>query len=139
LLRAELHCTWFDSLPARLLRAGEAVTFFTEDDAGQLRGIANVVRAAGGEVPDWMLTMKKERHHRKRAAPEAGGISTEPQAAKHKQQQQRQQRQKGQPAKKQEVGKQRQQHGSRQENGRQPVNGKQQASMKRPKPSKQGQ
>lgn len=58
--------------------AGEAITFFTEEDAGQLRGIANVMRAAGCEVPDWMLALKKERHHRKRKAPEAGGISTAP-------------------------------------------------------------
>ena len=59
--------------------AGEAVTFFTEEDSGKLRSVANVMRSAGCEVPDWMLSLKKERHHSyKRAAPEAGGISTEP-------------------------------------------------------------
>ena len=57
---------------------GHAITFFTEDDAGQLRGIAHVIKAAGGEVPDWMLQLKKERRHRKAKAPAAGGISTEP-------------------------------------------------------------
>ena len=67
---AWLHCP-----PAR--RAGEAITFFEEEDAGQLRGVANVMRAAGCEVPDWMLHLKKEKR-RKRAAPAAGGISTEP-------------------------------------------------------------
>lgn len=58
---------------------GEAITFFMEDDAGQLRGVANVMRAAGCDVPDWMLQLKKERRHRKPAAPPAAGrISTEP-------------------------------------------------------------
>ncbi len=41
--------------------AGEAITFYTEDDAWQLRSIVNVMRAAGCEVPDWMLQLKKER------------------------------------------------------------------------------
>ncbi|KAL4438005.1 hypothetical protein ABPG77_004226 [Micractinium sp. CCAP 211/92] len=66
-------------------RSGEAVTFFTEEDAGQLRSIANVMRATGCEVPAWMLELKKERRHRKRpAAPAAGGISTEPKAERQK-------------------------------------------------------
>ncbi|DBA94458.1 TPA: RNA-dependent ATPase rok1 [Trebouxia sp. C0004] len=42
-------------------RSGEAITFYTEDDAWQLRSIVNVMRAAGCEVPDWMLQLKKER------------------------------------------------------------------------------
>ena len=49
-----------------------------EDDAPGLRGVANVVRAAGCEVPDWVLALKKARHHRKPKAPAAGRISTEP-------------------------------------------------------------
>ncbi len=70
---------------ATAVTAGEAVTFFTEEDAGQLRSIANVMRAAGCEVPAWMLELKKERRHRKRsAAPDAGGISTEPKAERQK-------------------------------------------------------
>ena len=39
-------------------RAGRAITFFTEADAEQLRAIANVMKASGCEVPDWMLRMK---------------------------------------------------------------------------------
>ena len=42
-------------------RAGRAVTFFTEADAEQLRAIANVMKASGCDVPDWMLRMKPER------------------------------------------------------------------------------
>ena len=45
---------------------GCAVTFFTEDDAGQLRSIANLVKESGGEVDDWMLTMKKAPRDAKR-------------------------------------------------------------------------
>lgn len=41
-------------------RAGEAVTFFTEEDATQLRAIANVMRASGCDVPAWMLDLNKE-------------------------------------------------------------------------------
>lgn len=40
---------------------GEAVTFFTEDDAPRLRSIAHIIKAAGGEVADWMLAMQKQR------------------------------------------------------------------------------
>lgn len=39
--------------------SGSAVTFFTEEDAGQLRSVANVICASGGQVPGWMLTLKK--------------------------------------------------------------------------------
>jgi ATP-dependent RNA helicase DDX52/ROK1 len=39
-------------------RAGRAITFFTETDAEQLRAIANVMKASGCEVADWMLRMK---------------------------------------------------------------------------------
>ena len=45
---------------------GYAVTFFTEDDAGQLRSIANLVKESGGEVEEWMLTMKKAPRDAKR-------------------------------------------------------------------------
>ena len=41
---------------------GEAVTFFTEEDSGQLRSIANLVKEAGGEVPNWMTQLKKDRN-----------------------------------------------------------------------------
>ena len=51
-------------------RAGEAVTFFTEDDSGKVRGVANVMRAAGCEVPEWMLQLKKDPRWRARAGVE---------------------------------------------------------------------
>lgn len=88
-------------------REGHAITFFTEDDAPQLRGIAHVIKAAGGEVPDWMLQLKKERRHRKAKAPAAGGISTEP-VAEGERKKKAQWRQKGKgrggPSQKQQQG-----------------------------------
>ncbi len=51
---------------AILCTAGEAVTFFTEEDSGQLRSIANVIVASGGEVPAWMVTLHKAPKHRNR-------------------------------------------------------------------------
>ncbi|KAK3258742.1 hypothetical protein CYMTET_32223 [Cymbomonas tetramitiformis] len=51
-------------------RPGTAITLFTEDDAGQLRTIANVMHASGCEVPAWMLSLDKARKHRKRPKPE---------------------------------------------------------------------
>ena len=39
---------------------GEAVTLFTIDDIERLRTIANVMRASGCDVPEWMLKMKKQ-------------------------------------------------------------------------------
>lgn len=39
-------------------RKGKAVTFFTEDDKINLRSIANVMRASGCEISEWMLKMK---------------------------------------------------------------------------------
>ena len=41
-------------------RSGEAVTFFTKEDAPHLKPIANVIKASGGDVPDWMLKMRKK-------------------------------------------------------------------------------
>lgn len=40
-------------------RPGKAVTFFTEDDAANLRSIANVMKSSGCEIPEWMLKLKK--------------------------------------------------------------------------------
>ncbi|KAL9982085.1 hypothetical protein ACROYT_G010879 [Oculina patagonica] len=40
-------------------RPGKAVTFFTEDDATNLRSIANVMKSSGCEIPEWMLKLKK--------------------------------------------------------------------------------
>ena len=55
-------------------RAGEAVTFFTEGDVEQLRSIANVMKASGCEVPEWMLKLKplkKAKRRRLEAQPRA--------------------------------------------------------------------
>ena len=39
-------------------RLGRAITFFTEDVVN-LRSIANVMRASGCDIPQWMLHIKK--------------------------------------------------------------------------------
>jgi ATP-dependent RNA helicase DDX52/ROK1 len=54
------------SCVSMLVRAGhhgKAVTLFTtnEADVTLLRGVANVIKNSGGEVPDWMLELKKPR------------------------------------------------------------------------------
>lgn len=43
---------------------GDAITFFTEGDKGSLRPIAAQIAAAGGDVPEWMLALKKQRKNR---------------------------------------------------------------------------
>lgn len=40
-------------------RPGRAITFFTEDDATNLRSIANVMKEAGCPVPEYMLKIKQ--------------------------------------------------------------------------------
>ena len=53
-------------------RAGKAVTFFTEADVDQLRAIANVMKASGCDVADWMLRIKplaKDERRRRAIAP----------------------------------------------------------------------
>ena len=66
-------------------RAGKAVTFFTEADAEQLRAIANVMKASGCDVPDWMLRMKKltKEDRRRRAVKPLSrkGIAKRPRSA----------------------------------------------------------
>ncbi|CAL8467872.1 g7410 [Coccomyxa elongata] len=42
-------------------RSGQAITFFEERDAGQLRRIANLMHSSGMEVPAWMLQLRKEK------------------------------------------------------------------------------
>ncbi|CAH1757511.1 8900_t:CDS:10 [Entrophospora sp. SA101] len=39
-------------------RLGEAITYYTKDDAPYLKSIVNVMRESGCEVPDWMLELK---------------------------------------------------------------------------------
>ncbi|GAQ79052.1 ATP-dependent RNA helicase [Klebsormidium nitens] len=69
-------------------RPGEATTFYTEDDTPMLRSIANVMKASGCEVPDWLLALPKQGRHRKNHVPKRKPISTVPraeiQAAKRK-------------------------------------------------------
>ena len=65
----------------RVGRAGAkgcvALTFFGESDASQLRPVAGAMRAAGCEVPDWMLSLappgKRERREAKRRSVGGGG------------------------------------------------------------------
>ena len=42
-------------------RRGRAVTFFIEDDAARLQAIANCMRRAGCDVPEWMLLLRRGR------------------------------------------------------------------------------
>ena len=63
-------------VPALGFISGEAVTFFTEEDAPQLRAIANVMRASGCEVPPWMLTLHKGPKSKSGAAPQRAPIGT---------------------------------------------------------------
>ncbi|KAK9835243.1 hypothetical protein WJX81_008300 [Elliptochloris bilobata] len=61
-------------------RSGEAVTLYTDADAGQLRRVANVMRAADNPIPDWMLHLGKaptvakqrDRDRRKRKTARVG-------------------------------------------------------------------
>ena len=38
-----------------------------------MRGVANIINLSGGEVQDWMLKLKKERHSDKKKR-EIGGV-----------------------------------------------------------------
>lgn len=64
--------TNFPLCAGRAGRSGEAITFFAESDAGQLRAVANTIRAAGCEVPDWMLQLKKERQKKNKKRQRSG-------------------------------------------------------------------
>ncbi|CAD6198892.1 unnamed protein product [Caenorhabditis auriculariae] len=54
-------------------KVGRAVTYFSEDDLKYIRPIATVIRQAGFEVPDYLLTLKKvsrnEKQHLLKHAP----------------------------------------------------------------------
>ncbi|KAL7451219.1 hypothetical protein ACHAWC_003048 [Mediolabrus comicus] len=43
-------------------RKGRAITFFTEADFDGLRTIANVMKLSGCDIPEWMLTIKRQSH-----------------------------------------------------------------------------
>ena len=47
-------------------RAGKAITLFTDQDKVLLRSIAQVVKSSGGEVPEYMMTLKKASRQEKR-------------------------------------------------------------------------
>merc|ERR1712029_156154 len=47
-------------------RQGEAITFFTDADKTLLRNIAMIVKRSGGEVPEYMLKLKKASRQDKR-------------------------------------------------------------------------
>ncbi|KAJ3130171.1 RNA-dependent ATPase rok1 [Nowakowskiella sp. JEL0407] len=61
-------------------KSGEAVTFFTKDDAVYLKSVVNVMRSSGCDVPEWMLSLKKPskmiKKELKKKAPERKSIST---------------------------------------------------------------
>ncbi|XP_065827734.1 probable ATP-dependent RNA helicase DDX52 isoform X2 [Oscarella lobularis] len=61
-------------------RVGEAVSFFTEDDAPYLRSIVNVMKESGCDVPEWMLKLKapnkRKRKRMAKTAPERTSIKT---------------------------------------------------------------
>lgn len=63
-------------------RRGRAITFFTEEDTPNLRGIANIMKNSGCPVPDFMLAMKKitksERRKMERFAQKREEIKTQP-------------------------------------------------------------
>jgi len=40
-------------------REGKAITMFTEDDVINLKSIANVMKASGCDIPEWILKIKK--------------------------------------------------------------------------------
>ena len=62
-------------------RPGKAVTFFTDKDKTLLRSIATLVKRAGGDVPEYMLNLKKASRQEKRQlakfAPKREGINPE--------------------------------------------------------------
>ena len=48
-------------------RKGIAHTFWTDDDRPYLRGVAHIIKSAGGDVAEWMLTLpkRKPRHQQR--------------------------------------------------------------------------
>lgn len=47
-------------------KTGQAITFFGEDDSGKLRGVAHIMKAAGCDIPEWMLQLRKDTRWRDR-------------------------------------------------------------------------
>jgi len=69
-------------------RTGEAVTFFSNEDVGFLRSIANVMKQSGCDVPDWMTSLhrpsKNKRKQFAKSAPERKDIVEVPKFVKDK-------------------------------------------------------
>ncbi|XP_055526115.1 DEAD box protein 52 homolog [Wyeomyia smithii] len=63
-------------------RRGKAITYFTKDDTTNLRSIAQLVKKAGGNVPEYMLKLRKRSRKEKRKleqkAPKRAAIRTLP-------------------------------------------------------------
>jgi len=67
-------------------RKGEAITFFTESDFDHLRTIANVMKLSGCDIPDWMLSLKKNNAQKEKSNnPKRKRIDTIPSYDKKKQ------------------------------------------------------
>jgi len=67
-------------------RKGEAITFFTESDFDHLRTIANVMKLSGCDIPDWMLSLKKNNDRKDKSNnPKRKRIDTVPSYDKKKQ------------------------------------------------------
>jgi ATP-dependent RNA helicase DDX52/ROK1 len=64
-------------------RSGKAITFFTEEDVGGVRAVANIIKAAGGDVDPWMLKLKKVRPDRKRVKNMTGDLNDEGNGTDH--------------------------------------------------------
>ncbi|TIC42271.1 DEAD-domain-containing protein [Wallemia mellicola] len=48
-------------------RIGQAITFFTNDDAPYLKSVVNVMKSSGCDVPEWMLKLKKPNSNMRKA------------------------------------------------------------------------
>jgi ATP-dependent RNA helicase DDX52/ROK1 len=46
-------------------RQGEAVTYYTQEDLQYMKGVVNVMKESGCDVPDWMLNIKNMNHNQK--------------------------------------------------------------------------
>ncbi|GAA5799416.1 hypothetical protein HPULCUR_004831 [Helicostylum pulchrum] len=46
-------------------RQGEAVTYYTQEDLQYMKGVVNVMKESGCDVPEWMLNIKNLNHNQK--------------------------------------------------------------------------
>ncbi len=45
----------------RANRSGKALTFYTDADKPYLKGLANMLKTSGCEVPEWIFKLKKAK------------------------------------------------------------------------------